>query len=43
MKLSAEDARWVQIGTPLHDIGKIGIDESGKEFKSGIETPKSPP
>jgi putative nucleotidyltransferase with HDIG domain len=28
MKLNAEDARWVQIGTPLHDIGKIGIDDS---------------
>lgn len=28
MKLNAEDARWVQIGTPLHDIGKIGIDDA---------------
>lgn len=28
MKISAEDARWVQIGTPLHDIGKIGIDDA---------------
>jgi HD-GYP domain-containing protein (c-di-GMP phosphodiesterase class II) len=28
MGVSSEDYRWVQIGTPLHDIGKIGIDDS---------------
>lgn len=26
--LSAEDRRTIQIGTPLHDIGKIGIDDA---------------
>ncbi|HMO35951.1 MAG TPA: HD domain-containing protein, partial [Gemmatales bacterium] len=28
MNLNPEDHRWIQIGTPLHDIGKIGIDDS---------------
>ncbi len=28
MKISPDDARWIQIGTPLHDIGKIGIDDA---------------
>ncbi len=27
MKISPDDARWIQIGTPLHDIGKIGISD----------------
>lgn len=25
--LSSEDVHWIRIGTPLHDIGKIGIDD----------------
>jgi HD-GYP domain-containing protein (c-di-GMP phosphodiesterase class II) len=28
MNLSPEDQRIIRIGTPLHDIGKIGIDDS---------------
>jgi putative nucleotidyltransferase with HDIG domain len=28
MKMSAEDMDLIRIGTPLHDIGKIGIDDS---------------
>ncbi|MBM4071037.1 MAG: HD domain-containing protein [Planctomycetes bacterium] len=28
LNLSAEDMRRIQIGTPLHDIGKIGIDDA---------------
>src|SRR5262249_42722247 len=26
--LSAQDLEWIRIGTPLHDIGKIGIDDA---------------
>jgi HD-GYP domain-containing protein (c-di-GMP phosphodiesterase class II) len=28
LQISADDLRWIQIGTPLHDIGKIGIDDA---------------
>jgi HD-GYP domain-containing protein (c-di-GMP phosphodiesterase class II) len=28
LKLSAEEQRVIRIGTPLHDIGKIGIDDA---------------
>jgi putative nucleotidyltransferase with HDIG domain len=28
LDLSQEDLHWIRIGTPLHDIGKIGIDDS---------------
>jgi putative nucleotidyltransferase with HDIG domain len=28
LQLSADDQRLIRIGTPLHDIGKIGIDDS---------------
>lgn len=28
LMLSAEDRHTIQVGTPLHDIGKIGIDDS---------------
>lgn len=28
LQLSAEEQRVIRIGTPLHDIGKIGIDDS---------------
>src|SRR6202011_361656 len=28
MNLAADDVEWIRIGTPLHDIGKIGIDDS---------------
>jgi len=28
MAVTSEDFRWIQIGTPLHDIGKIGIDDA---------------
>jgi HD-GYP domain-containing protein (c-di-GMP phosphodiesterase class II) len=28
LKLSALDRYYIQIGTPLHDIGKIGIDDA---------------
>lgn len=28
LNLSADDMRLIQIGTPLHDIGKIGIDDA---------------
>ncbi len=28
MKLSSTDLKWIRFGTPLHDIGKIGIDDA---------------
>src|SRR5205085_7143916 len=28
MDLSQEQLTWIRIGTPLHDIGKIGIDDA---------------
>jgi putative nucleotidyltransferase with HDIG domain len=28
LEVSAADLEWIQIGTPLHDIGKIGIDDA---------------
>ncbi len=28
MDLTQEQLNWIRIGTPLHDIGKIGIDDS---------------
>ena len=28
MKLSPTDLKWISFGTPLHDIGKIGIDDA---------------
>jgi putative nucleotidyltransferase with HDIG domain len=28
LHLPAEEVRWLRIGTPLHDIGKIGIEDS---------------
>jgi HD-GYP domain-containing protein (c-di-GMP phosphodiesterase class II)/pSer/pThr/pTyr-binding forkhead associated (FHA) protein len=28
LDISPEERHWIQIGTPLHDIGKIGIDDS---------------
>jgi putative nucleotidyltransferase with HDIG domain len=28
LKVSHTDLEWIRIGTPLHDIGKIGIDDS---------------
>ena len=28
LKLSPEERQPIQIGTPLHDIGKIGIDDA---------------
>jgi putative nucleotidyltransferase with HDIG domain len=28
LDLSAEDLEWIRIGTPLHDIGKIGIEDA---------------
>ncbi|HLJ96416.1 MAG TPA: HD domain-containing phosphohydrolase [Gemmataceae bacterium] len=28
LNVSASDFRWIRLGTPLHDIGKIGIDDS---------------
>jgi HD-GYP domain-containing protein (c-di-GMP phosphodiesterase class II) len=28
MNLDASDLRWIKFGTPLHDIGKIGIDDA---------------
>lgn len=28
LKLSAHDMYWIQMGTPLHDVGKIGIKDS---------------
>jgi HD-GYP domain-containing protein (c-di-GMP phosphodiesterase class II) len=28
MDLPPEQLHWIQVGTPLHDIGKIGIDDS---------------
>ena len=28
LDLSQEEMRWIRIGTPLHDIGKIGIEDS---------------
>jgi HD-GYP domain-containing protein (c-di-GMP phosphodiesterase class II) len=28
MELTPEQLNWIRVGTPLHDIGKIGIDDS---------------
>src|SRR5262249_29370371 len=28
LHLSAEDLEWLRLGTPLHDIGKIGIEDA---------------
>jgi HD-GYP domain-containing protein (c-di-GMP phosphodiesterase class II) len=28
LNLSSSDLRWIRLGTPLHDIGKIGIDDA---------------
>src|SRR5262249_49558183 len=28
LDLSQEDLHWIKVGTPLHDIGKIGIDDA---------------
>jgi putative nucleotidyltransferase with HDIG domain len=28
MKLSSADLKWIRLGGPLHDIGKIGIDDA---------------
>jgi HD-GYP domain-containing protein (c-di-GMP phosphodiesterase class II) len=28
LNMSSSDMRWIRLGTPLHDIGKIGIDDS---------------
>jgi HD-GYP domain-containing protein (c-di-GMP phosphodiesterase class II)/pSer/pThr/pTyr-binding forkhead associated (FHA) protein len=28
MNIDADDLRWLRFGTPLHDIGKIGIDDA---------------
>ena len=28
MDLSQEELHWIRLGTPLHDIGKIGIDDA---------------
>src|SRR6516165_11496799 len=28
LKVSEADQEWILIGTPLHDIGKIGIDDA---------------
>ncbi len=28
MNLAADDVELIRIGTPLHDIGKIGIDDA---------------
>jgi putative nucleotidyltransferase with HDIG domain len=28
MSLSKSDLNWIRLGTPLHDIGKIGIDDA---------------
>src|SRR5262245_48951890 len=28
LELSPDELRWIEIGTPLHDIGKIGIDDA---------------
>jgi putative nucleotidyltransferase with HDIG domain len=28
LDVSQEDLNWIRIGTPLHDIGKIGIDDA---------------
>jgi putative nucleotidyltransferase with HDIG domain len=39
LKVSAEEFRTIQIGTPLHDIGKIGIDDAilRKRTKLSVE------
>jgi HD-GYP domain-containing protein (c-di-GMP phosphodiesterase class II) len=39
LKLSPQELHWVRIGTPLHDIGKIGIDDSILR-KAGKLTPE---
>jgi HD-GYP domain-containing protein (c-di-GMP phosphodiesterase class II) len=28
LNVSSNDLRWIRLGTPLHDIGKIGIDDA---------------
>jgi putative nucleotidyltransferase with HDIG domain len=28
LNVSSTDLRWIRLGTPLHDIGKIGIDDA---------------
>ncbi len=28
LNLSSHDLKWIRLGTPLHDIGKIGIDDA---------------
>jgi putative nucleotidyltransferase with HDIG domain len=28
LKLSPSELKWIRMGTPLHDIGKIGIDDA---------------
>jgi len=39
MELDAEDLKWIRFGTPLHDIGKIGIDDAILR-KPGALTPE---
>lgn len=46
LELSPEDMELIKIGTPLHDIGKIGIDDAilrkpGKLTKEEFETMKT--
>lgn len=39
LKLSPQDLEWIRTGTPLHDIGKIGIDDAILR-KAGKLTPE---
>jgi putative nucleotidyltransferase with HDIG domain len=39
LNLDATDMKWIRLGTPLHDIGKIGIDDAILR-KPGALTPE---
>jgi HD-GYP domain-containing protein (c-di-GMP phosphodiesterase class II) len=39
LKLSPTDLKWISFGTPLHDIGKIGIDDAILRKPGGL-TPR---
>ena len=36
MNLSSTDMKWLRFGTPLHDIGKIGIDDAILKKPGGL-------
>jgi putative nucleotidyltransferase with HDIG domain len=36
LNLSTTDLKWIRLGTPLHDIGKIGIDDAILKKPGGL-------